>query len=45
VKTNAGRDAKAMIRDDLLDVALWQGTVRLRVQHEPFGEARRRTER
>lgn len=34
--TLAGRHAIAMIRDDVLDVVLWKGTVRLRVHNEPL---------
>ena len=30
VDTNAGRHAAAMLRDDMIDVVLWQGSVRLR---------------
>ena len=32
--TEAGRHAIAMLHDDLLDVVLWNGTVRLRVHDE-----------
>jgi hypothetical protein len=34
IDTDAGRTAAAMIKDDLLDVVLWNGTVRLRVHNE-----------
>ena len=34
VDTNAGRTAASMIKDDLLDVVLWGGTVRLRIHEE-----------
>ena len=30
IDTNAGRHAIGMLRDDMIDVVLWQGSVRLR---------------
>jgi hypothetical protein len=36
VDTNAGRTAAAMLKVDLLDAVLWDGSVRLRVHDEPL---------